>query len=169
MVKGWLVLTPTSLSFYDRDPTYTTRRPSNTFVLNKPGVFYILIPSIGSLRLPGIPMRSNINVFGLEIFQAGTSKMVYLMASSIQCKNSWVETIQKVLTLQFSSPLTVNAAKPVDQCVAEKGSSEDDYALRQVKLSVVPICSPPERLVGKGSQPSRAAKSGAVKNNLELS
>lgn len=102
MAEGWLVLTRTILSFYDRDPRGVTRKPISRFVLNKPGMVYVVITSVTRARLPNATSTALLNAFGLEIFSSVTCSELYWAAPSLQSKIDWVEELQKILGLQGS-------------------------------------------------------------------
>lgn len=159
MTEGWLVLTRDVLSFYDRDPRGVTRKPINHFVLNQPGVAYIILPSITRAQLPHVSPPTLIKAFGLQIYSSSTFKELCLVAMSLQSKIDWVEGLQKVLTQHGSPPQrTDSASEPWAQDI-EVETSRQGCSIRELKeVTIVPITTPPKRvnmgIAGRGPQRS---------------
>ena len=159
LAEGWLVLTHTVLSYYDRNPRGVTRKPIHRFVLDKPGTAFIVITSIGRSQLPTVPSSAIINAFGLEVLASYKSRMFLWVAPNLQSKIEWVEELQKVLG-QHSSPARGGGSGSNKEKVlgsngrdspliedskgkesASKGSSR--RLLKEVK--VVPLPTPPSK------------------------
>lgn len=170
MAEGWMVLTQDVLSFYDRDPRGVTRKPINRFVLNQPGVAYILLPSISRAQLPQVSPTTLLKAFGLQIYSTNTSKEVCLVATSLQSKIDWVEALQKVLT-QYGSPPPHRQTCSVDMQSNEvREASGQGCSVRELKeVTIVPIATPKKSSTGTKSrrvQQSNSASSCA-KSSLE--
>ena len=154
MAEGWLVLTHNILSFYDRDPRGVTRKPINRFILNKPGMAYVIITGISRPQLPHVSSATLINAFGLEIYSSSSSSELYWVAPNLQSKIDWVEELQRILG-QHSSPVRGGGGREVTKCAGardnplEEISKEKDVnkkSRRELKeVKIVPLPTPPKR------------------------
>lgn len=150
MTEGWLVLSQSVLSFYDRDPRNMPRKPTDRFVLNQPGVAYVILPSINRAKFPRISKRLLMNAFGLQVYNSSTSRDFCLVAPSLQSKIDWVQRIQKVL-IQYGSPLPPQTGCGDEAWMLSNKVEEEptrrSYGMRELKeVTIVPINSPSKKL-----------------------
>ena len=147
MTEGWLVLTKATLCLYDRDPRGVTRKPIHRFVLNEPGVAYLVLPSVTRQTFPHTTQAGLVQAFGLQVHSSSYSKELCFMACSLQSKIDWVESIQKVLSEHTSQPAT-------QESLPEQTSSSKSGARELKAVSIVPVSTSttPQNTVGKGGR-----------------
>ncbi len=93
------MLTNNSLSFYDRNPARVQRKPLTTFSFDSSVL--VVLGSVDStlLHVPYSPRSRQVSLaFGiLQHSSSGAEKTIFI-ASSLQSKIEWVETLQTVIS-----------------------------------------------------------------------
>lgn len=135
MTEGWLVLTKTTLCLYDRDPRGVTRKPIHRFVLNEPGVAYLVLPSVTRHTFPHTTHAGLVQAFGLQVHSSSYSKELCFMACSLQSKIDWVESIQNVLSEHTSPPASCGTQELSEQTPPSQSGARELKAVYIVPVS----------------------------------
>jgi len=177
LAEGWLGLTHMILSYYDRNPRGVTRKPINQFILNKPGVAFVVVTSITKMQLPMVPSSAIINAFGLEVYSSSGSDVLVWVAPNLQSKIEWVEELQRVLG-QHSSPACGRAPKEEKELKRKSGdfplmiegpkgkgsaSKGGRRSLKEVKI--VPLFTPPSKKTKENGK--EATASAGIQSSAE--
>ena len=96
---GWLILSPSSLIFHDRNPNHgTTRKPLCSFDLTSTNCIYHTLSD--KIELFGCPEKQLSRVFGLRKYLSSSHEYeeVLFLAPTLESKIEWVEALGEVFS-----------------------------------------------------------------------
>ena len=140
--SGWLILTESSLKWYELMATHSMGKPTHMFDFESTGCTFALVPSVDDRSIPPGMAETKFNqTFTVRKHEADSLEEIAFVATSIEDKVEWLEAIGQVLHARSDASKIKSAFKIKSESSKETCDlvSPASKAKELKAVSIVPV------------------------------
>ena len=136
---GWLILTESSLKWYELKATHTSGKPMHTFDFKSSGCTFDLFQFVDERSIPADMINPRPHrMFAVKKHEAGLLDEVIFIASNVESKVEWLEEIGQVLRSHSGTTKMKSTVKKIK--TSNLVSPTPKGNLKELKaVSIVPV------------------------------